>query len=241
MAQRFGLGRQRGGTGRAELSSGLAPKARQSGGIPTLGVGVGSCAARGGDLASPVDAEVERPLAHELFRRVAAPVARDVGGRHRHEMGCHAQVAKCLHDANRTEQIDLDGVVDRGVERHGRGRVDEDLARRERNACRLIEPEPVGAHVPRDHRDPPRDLLVEAVAEQLAEMVEGVVAQDLALHALRGRGAAATPHEQHQGAIGHGSEQPFDDGGAEEPRRARDRDAAAGQCLPDHRAFSTIW
>ena len=178
--------------------SGLAPKARQSGGIPTLGVGVGSCATRGGDLASPVDAEVERPLAHELFRRVAAPVARDVGGRHRHEMGCHAQVAKCLHDANRTEQIDLDGVVDRGVERHGRGRVDEDLARRERNACRLIEPEPVGAHVPRDHRDPPRDLLVEAVAEQLAEMVEGVVAQDLALHALArprcgGHSARAAP------------------------------------------------
>ena len=108
-------------------------------------------------------------------------------------------------------------------------------------ASRIVEPEPIGAHVPRDHRDPPGDVLVEAFAEQLAQMVEGVVAQDLPLHALRGRGAAATPHEQHQGAIGHGSQQPFDDGGAEKPRRARDRDGASGQCLPDHRALSTIW
>ena len=42
LAQRFGLGRQRGGTGRAELPSGLGPKARESGRIATLGVGVGS-------------------------------------------------------------------------------------------------------------------------------------------------------------------------------------------------------
>ncbi len=241
LAERFRLGRERGCACRSELCTRLASIARQPGWITARGIGVSAGAAGRGDLAPPVDAEVERPLAHQLLRRIAATVARDVRRRHRDEMRRHAQVAKRLHDADGTEEVDLDGVVDRGVERHRRRRVDEDLTRRELCASRLVEPEPVGAHVAGDHGDPASDLLVEAFAEQLAQMVEGVVAQDLALHPLRGRRAPATAHEQHEGAIGHGSEQPFHDGGAEEPRRARDRDAAAGQCLPDHLALSTIW
>ena len=100
-------------------------------GVTTLGVGVGPRSARGGHFASPVDAEVERSLAHELLGRVAATVARDVAGRHRDEMRGDAEIAERLDDAHRTEQVDLDGIVDRGVERDGRGGVDEDLARRE--------------------------------------------------------------------------------------------------------------
>ena len=62
---------------------------------------------------------------------------------------------------------------------------------RERRASGVVEAEAVGAHVARDDGDPPRHLLVEAFAEDLAELVERVVAQDLALHPLRGRGATA--------------------------------------------------
>ena len=216
-------------------------KRAESGRVAAVGIGVGSGATRRRDFASPVDAEVEGALAHELLGRVTAAVAGDVRGRHRDEMGRHAEVAKRLDDADRTEEVHLDCVVDRGVERHGRRGVDEDLTRRQLCPCRVVEPEPVGAHVSRDNRDSPGDLLVESFTEQLAQMVERVVAQNFALHSLRGRGAAPTAHEQNQRAIGHGSEQPLDDGGTEEPRRARDRDAAAGQCLPDHRDRSTIW
>ncbi len=58
-------------------------------------------------------------------------------------------------------------------------------------AARVVEAEAVGAHVTRDDRDPPGHLVVERAAEDRAEVVERVVAQDLALHPLCRRGATA--------------------------------------------------
>ena len=58
----------------------------------------------------------------------------------------------------------------------------------EGGAAGVVEAEPVGADVAGDRRDPSGDQLGEAVlAELLAEAVEGVVAEDLALGPLLAR------------------------------------------------------
>jgi hypothetical protein len=62
---------------------------------------------------------------------------------------------------DRAEQVDLDGEVERRVERHGGGRVDDGVAGGEDGAARLVEAEAVGADVARDDRDPALDHLVE--------------------------------------------------------------------------------
>ena len=61
------------------------------------------------------------------------------------------------------------------------------------------------------------------------------------LAALLDGGAPARPDEQHELAVGHAPQEPLDQGGAEEPGRAGDGDALAGECLGDHAALSTIW
>ncbi len=121
-----------------------------------------------------------------------------------------------LDDAHWTEQIDLDRVVDRRVERHGRRRVDHDVAGGQGRTAGVVEAEAVGADVAGDHRQPLGHVLVEAVAEQGSQVFERVVAEDLPLHSLLGRGAAAGSDEQDERAVGHRSEQSLDDGGAEE-------------------------
>ncbi len=150
-------------------------------------------------------------------------------------MRSHAEAVQRLDDADRAEQVHLDCVVDRRVERHRRRGVDDDLAGGECLATRVVEPESVGAHVTADHCDPARDLLVEAVTEDRSQRVERVVADDLALHALRRGRAATRADEEHEGAVGHGAQEPLHDCGAEEPGGSGDGDAPAGEGLLDHR------
>ena len=235
LAQLLGLCCERRSARRAELVACPRSEACEPLGVAARRVGVRACAARGGDLEPPVDAEVEGAVTDELLGRVAATVAGDVAGRHRHEMRSHAEAVQRLDDANRAEQVHLDRVVDRRVERHRRRGVDDDLARGERLAPRVVEPEPVGAHVTADHCDPARDLLVEAVTEDRSQRVERVVADDLALHALRRGRAPTRADEEHEGAVGHGAQEPLHDCGAEEPGGSGDGDAPAGEGLLDHR------
>ena len=74
---------------------------------------------------------------------------------------------------------------------------------------------------------------VEGVAELGAQLVEAVVAQDLALGPLRRRRAPGGAHQDRDAAVGHGPQQPLDEGGAEEAGRPGDQDALAGQELAD--------
>ena len=111
----------------------------------------------------------------------------------------------------------------------------------ERLAARVVEPEAVGADVTGDDRDPPRHLLVEAARPARAEAVEGVVAEDLPLHPLRGRARRPGADQQDELAVGHRTQEPLDQRGAEEAGRPGDGDAPAGEGLPDHLALSTKW
>ena len=67
-----------------------------------------------------------------------------------------------------------------------------------------------------------------------AQAVEGVVLQQLALHAPGGRRALAVADEQDELAVGHAAQQPLDERRAHEPRRSRDGDPRARQRLGDH-------
>ena len=193
-------------------------------------------------LAAPVDVDEERAVVHGDLRRPAAPVAGDVAGGHRDEVRRDAEVVQRLHDAGRTEQVHLDGGVERGVERHGGRGVDDDVARRERRPTRVVEGEAVGGDVAGDGRDALRHHRREAVlAELLAQAVEGVVAEDLPLGPLLDGGATAGPDEQDELAAGHAAQQPLDQGGPQEAGASGDRDALAVQSLRDHPPLSTIW
>ncbi len=72
----------------------------------------------------------------------------------------------------------------------------DDVARSQRGASRVVEPEPVDADIAGDDREPPFDGRVERVAEFSPKAVERIVAQDLAPHAVS-RGASATAADEH--------------------------------------------
>jgi hypothetical protein len=142
--------------------------------------------------------------------------------------------AEGLRHAGRAEEVDLDGGVEGRVEADGGGRVHRGSARVQQGPAFVVEAEAVDADVARDGDDAAADLLVEAVAPHLAQAVEAVVAQDLPAHPVGGGGAAPRAHQQDQLAAGNRAQQPLDQGGAEEPRRARDGDARACERLPNH-------
>jgi hypothetical protein len=79
------------------------------------------------------------------------------------------------------------------------------------------------------------------LAELVAQHVEGVVLEDLALDPLGDGGPLARTHEEHDGAVGHAAQQTFQQVGAEEPGRAGDEDALVGQRFTNHDEVSTIW
>ena len=88
----------------------------------------------------------------------------------------------------RTEEVDLDGVVEGGVEADGGGRVHDDVARGERRPARpSSSPSPSVDTSPATACRRPADRVVEAVAQLGAQSVEAVVAQDLARHPARRR------------------------------------------------------
>jgi hypothetical protein len=163
-------------------------------------------------------------------------------------VGGDAQVVEGLGDAAGAEQVDLDRAVERRVEGHGGRAVDHDVAAGQRGPAGVVEAEAVGADVAGDHLHPPLDGGVElGLAQLLAQPVEGVVAEDLAAGPRLHRRPLAGSDEQHQLTAGNGPQQALDQGGAEEARPARDRDALPikglgdhGSCLPVGRGSPTI-
>ncbi len=57
-------------------------------------------------------------------------------------------------DPGRAEQVDLDGLVERGVEADGGRRVDDDVAGGQQSAAVVVEAEPVAADVTGDGDEP---------------------------------------------------------------------------------------
>jgi hypothetical protein len=80
----------------------------------------------------------------------------------------------------------------------------------------------------------------------LAEAVEGVVLEQLALDALGRRRPPAATNEEHQLAVGHAAEQALDERCSDESGRPSDGDSRVRERLSDHRLqvlarFSTKW
>ena len=86
LAELFGLRRERGRAGGAEFGAGLGAELDEAGGFAARRVAVGAQASARGNLAAPVDPDVERAVADEDLRGVAAPVAGDVARRHGDEV-----------------------------------------------------------------------------------------------------------------------------------------------------------
>ena len=63
-----------------------------------------------------------------------------------------AEVDHRRGDAGRSQEIDLDRTVDRGVEAHRRGSVHDDVARREDAPPLVVQAETVPRHITRDRR-----------------------------------------------------------------------------------------
>ena len=130
-AQLLGLGRQGWSAGGSELAAGVGTEVGQAIGLPAGRLAVAAQPAGGGDLVAPAQPQVERTLRHQLLGGVAAAVAGDVARRHGDEVRRRAQLAKQCGDAGRSEEVDLDGRVERRVERHRCRRVDHDVTRRQ--------------------------------------------------------------------------------------------------------------
>jgi TetR/AcrR family transcriptional regulator len=113
--------------------------------------------------------------------------------------------------------------------------VDHHVAAGERGTTGVVEAEAVAADVTADRGDPPVHQRGEAVLAQLvAEAIEGVVAEDLALGPLLDGGLAARPDQQDELAVRDAAHEPLDQGRPEEAGAAGDGDALAGELLGDH-------
>ena len=99
LAQLLGLRGERRGARGAEFGAGFLAERFELLAAAARCVGVGSQPAAGLHLVAPIDADVERSVADELLWRVAPSVARDVAGRHGHEMRRDADVVAEVGDA----------------------------------------------------------------------------------------------------------------------------------------------
>ena len=137
-----------------------------------------------------------------------------------------------LRDAGRAEEVDLDGEVERRVERDRGGGVDDDVAarraprvRRRRGRgrrCRRRRRPPAPAGRPSRRRPPCRRARSRSRSKQSFLKISRCGPLLDGAHAAR-------PDEQHELAVGHRPQQPLDQGGAQEAGGAGDGDALAGQ------------
>ena len=99
--------------------------------------------------------------------------------------------------------------------------MDDDVARREFGTPGIRETETVDGDVAVDCVHATCAHRIEIFRRSLqfaAQTIEGVVVQDLALHAARSAATAAT-HDEKQFATGRGTEKSLDQRRADEPRR----------------------
>ncbi len=179
---------------------------------------------------------------HELLGRAAPAVAGDITGRHGNEVRRDTEVVQRQGDAHRSEHVDFDRAVERGVERDRGRRVNDSVARGQRGAAFVVEAEAIGTDVARNGPHSASGHLGEALFAQVgAQPVEGVVLQDLALHPLVDRRALARADEQHDLAVRHRPQQALEHGGAQEAGGAGEEEPLASQRFTNHALLSTIW
>jgi hypothetical protein len=235
LAPLFCLGGQGGCAGRTQLGAGVGSERLEHVLHPAAVLGVGSRAAGRGHLAPPVEIERERTFGDQLLGGRPAAVPRHVARRHGDQVRCDAGRVEHIGDARRADEVHLDGGVDRRVERHCGCGVDHDVAPGEERGVVGGQPQAVGPDVAGDHPEATTGLGRQAVASPVRpQAVERAVAQDLTLDALGGRRPAAGSHQQHQLAVGDGSQQALDQRRADEARRSGDGDPLASERLGDH-------
>ena len=130
-------------------------------------------------------------------------------------MGGDADLVAEFSDAYGAKQVDLDGRVERRVERDGCGRVNDGVATGECRPVGVVEVEAVTADVTGDRRDATVGHFRESLAgtrctERLAEPVERVVLQDLLLRPLGRRSALTVANKQDEFAVGDGAQHALD-------------------------------
>ncbi len=152
LAELFGLRREGGSAGGAEFGAGLLAEALEVLRAAAGCVGVGAQPAARGHLPAPVDTDVERAVAHQLLGGVAASVACHVARRDRHEMWRDSHLVAEVGDARRPEQVDLDGRVERRIERDRCRRVDHGVAARKDRSVGVVQSEAVAGDVAGDRR-----------------------------------------------------------------------------------------
>ena len=131
------------------------------------------------------------------------------------------------------EEVDLDRLVERGVEADRRRRVDDHVGACEEPAPLVVEPQAVLPDVA-GHRDQsPGGLGVEAVPELGAQPIEAVVADHLPLHPLSGRRSPPGSDEHDDLGIGDRPQDALDQRSAQEPGGPGDEDPAPRQGLDD--------
>ena len=181
----LGLVRQGGRAGRTERLAGVGAELRQHLGGSALRLGVATGLTGTFDFAAPVDIDEERALVDQLFGGRPSPVPGHVAGGDGDEVRGDAEVVQRRSDAAGSEEVHLHRTVERGVEAHRGGGVDDGVARGERRPSVVVEAQPVAADVAGHRGDPSRRHLGEAVLAELgSQAVEGVVLQDLAGDAL---------------------------------------------------------
>ena len=113
LAELLGLGRQCRGPGGAEFGACRLAELGEPLGLPAQRLGVALEPSGSRDLVAPTETHVERAFADELLRGVAAPVAGDVAGADRDEVGRDAEFVAEGGDSCRAEQVDLDRSIER--------------------------------------------------------------------------------------------------------------------------------
>ena len=211
--------------GRADLGPRSLGELAQLLGFPRLGLQVVAQPPGGGDLVLPADVEAEGVLAEQLLLGLALVRARHVSGRHGDQVGGRPDLVHGGGDPRGAEQVDLDGLGQRGVEGDRGGRVDDDARLGEGGAAFVVESEPLLPHVSGDGADPLGDLVVEAVAQLVAQAVEAVVLDDLAGQPGRCVGPAAGPHQEGDLRPRDAAQDPLDQGRAQEAGGTGDEEA----------------
>ena len=234
LAELLGLRCESGRPGRTELGPGVGAELHETGRLAAGGVAVRAQATAGGDLAAPVDADVERTVADEDLGCVAAPVAGDVAGGHGDEVGRDPEFVAQVGDARGAEQVDLDRGVERRVERHRGGGVDDGVARRPDGTVGVVQAEPVTGDVTGHDDHAAGDRSVEVRSVRRTQSIEGVVLEDFLAGPFGGTRALPVADQQHHFAIGDGAEQSFHERGADETGRTGDGDPFPRQRRSNH-------
>ena len=192
--------------GRAQLSPSALGQLILDGRAPRLCLEVAAESLRRVDLGPPVDVDVEAMRSQQVLLGLTLEGAGHVAGRDGDEMlrarstGDGGDAARFGHGVSHSrgaQQVDLHGLIERGVEGHRRGRVDDDVAAREQLEALLVEAEQIARDVAWHRTEPAGDLLVEGLAELLAQAIEAVVSDDLLHRTVEGRGPPPGADEEH--------------------------------------------